>query len=67
MVLRKIIVWDTFQKLKKINETDIKPKTKKTGSLARKQNKKPSQNNKKILKKIPSGFKYLKWIKKDYF
>ena len=45
----------------KAKEKEIKPKTIKAGSLPRKQNKKPSQNNKKFLKNISaSGFKYLK-------
>ena len=40
-----------------MREKDIKPKTTKAGSLPHKQNKKPSQNNKKFLKKISaSGF-----------
>ena len=38
-------------------EKEIKPKTLKAGSLPRKQNKQPSQNNKKFLKNISAlGF-----------
>ena len=41
-------------------EKNSKPKTTKAGSLPRKQNKKTSQNNKKLLKNISaSGFKYI--------
>ena len=47
-------------KTEKTNEKEIKPKKVKAGSLPRKQNKKPSQNNKNFLKNISaSGFKYI--------
>ena len=43
-----------------MREKDIKLKTTKAGSLPRKQNQKPSQNNKKFFKNISaSGFKYI--------
>ena len=45
----------------KQKERDIKPKTKKVGSLPRKQNKNISKNSKKVLKNLSAqGFKYLK-------
>ena len=39
----------------KANETESKPKTTKTGSLHRKQNKNNAQNNFKILKNVAAG------------
>ena len=63
MVLRKIIVDNGVRYIpviEKTKERDNKPKTTKAGSLSRKQNNKPSQNNKKFLKNISaSGFKYI--------
>ena len=63
MTLRKITIDNSVRyipKSEQIKEKEIKPKIK-AGSLPRKQNKKPSQNNKKFLKNISaSGFKYLK-------
>ena len=63
MTLRKITIDNSVRYISKseqIKEKEIKPKIK-AGSLPRKQNKKPSQNNKKFLKNISaSGFKYLK-------
>ena len=50
---------DISQKTNK--EKNSKPKTIKAGSLPRKQNKKPSQNNKKFHKNVAaSGFAVLK-------
>ena len=64
MTLRKITVDNSVRYIPKTEQTkekEIKPKTIKAGSLPRKRNKKPSQNNKKFLKNISaSGFKYLK-------
>ena len=62
MTLRKITIDNSVRYIPKAEITkEIKPKTIKAGSLPRKQNKKPSQNNKKFLKNISaSGFKYLK-------
>ena len=64
MTLRKITVDNSVRYIPKSEQTkeeEIKPKKIKAGSLPRKQNEKPSQNNKKFLKKISaSGFKYLK-------
>ena len=64
MVLRKITFDNSvryFPKSEQIKEKEIKPKKIKAGSLPRKQNKNPSQNNKKFLKNISaSGFEYLK-------
>ena len=63
MVLRKITIDNSVRyipKTEKTNEKEIKPKKVKAGSLPRKQNKKPSQNNKNLLKNISaSGFKYI--------
>ena len=63
MVLRKITIDNSVRYIpviEKTKERDKKPKTTKAGSLSRKQNKKPSQNNKKFLKNISaSGFKYI--------
>ena len=64
MTLRKITVDNSVRYIpitEKTKEKEIKPIITKAGSLPRKQNKKPSQNNKKFLKNISaSGFKYLK-------
>ena len=63
MILRKITVDNTFLFVPKNEQTKekiIKPKTRKAVSLPRRQNKNPSQNNKKFLKNISaSGFKYI--------
>ena len=63
MTLRKITIDNSVRYIpviEKTKERDNKPKTIKAGSLSRKQNKKPSQNNKKFLKNISaSGFKYI--------
>ena len=60
MTLRKITIDNSVRyipKSEQIKEKEIKSKTIKAGSLPRKQNKKPSQNNKRFLKKISaSGF-----------
>ena len=56
MVLRKITIDNSFRYIPKSEQTkekEIKPKKVKAGSLARKQNKKLSQNNKKW---VASGF-----------
>ena len=64
MVLRKITIDDSVRYIPKTEQTkerESKPKTVKAGSLLRKQNKIPSQDNKKFLTNISaSGFKYLK-------
>ena len=64
MVLRKITIDNSVRyipKSEQIKEKEIKPKEIKAGSLPRKQNKKPSQNNKKFPKNISaSRYKYLK-------
>ena len=63
MVLRKITIDNSVRYIpviEKTKERDNKPKTTKAGSLSHKQNKKPSQNNKKFLKNISaSGLKYI--------
>ena len=63
MVLRKITYDNSVRyipKTAKTQEKEIKPKTKKAGSLPRKQNKEISQNSKKFLKKVAaSGFGYI--------
>jgi len=60
MTLRKITIDNSVRYIpiwEKTKETDSKPKN----SLARKQNKIFSQNNKKFLKNVAAqGFKYLK-------
>ena len=60
MTLRKITIDNSVgfvPKIEKPKEKENKPKTIKAGSLSRKQNKQPSQNNKKFLKNISaSGF-----------
>ena len=60
MVLRKITIDNSVRyipKTEKTKEKEIKPKTKKAGSLPRKQNKNISQNSKKFLKNVAaSGF-----------
>ena len=60
MTLRKITIDNSVRyipKTEKTKEKEIKPKELKAGSLPRKQNKKPSQNNQKFLKKFSeSGF-----------
>ena len=59
MTLRKITIDNSVRYVptsEKPKEKEIKPKIK-AGSLPRKQNKKPSQNNKRFLKKFSaSGF-----------
>ena len=61
MTLRKITIDNSVRYIptsEKTKEKELRPKTTKAGSLSRKQNKKPSQNNKKFLKNISaSGFK----------
>ena len=65
MTLRKITIDNSVRyipKSEQMKESDIKPKTRtiKAGSLLRKQNKKCSRNNKKILTNIAaSGFGYI--------
>ena len=60
MTLRKITIDNSVRYIpitEQTNQKEVKPKTIKAGSLPRKQNKKPSQNNKRFLKKISaSGF-----------
>ena len=60
MTLRKITIDNSVRYIpitERTKEKEIKSKTIKAGSLPRKQNKKPSQNNKRFLKKISaSGF-----------
>ena len=64
MVLRKVTIDNSVRYVvryvprnEKPKEKDIKPKTTKARSLHPKQNKKPSENNKKFLKNISaSGF-----------
>ena len=60
MTLRKITIDNSVRYIpiaEKTKEKDTKPKTTKAGFLSRKQNKKPSQNNRKFLKNISaSGF-----------
>ena len=64
MTLRKITIDNSVRYIPKIEQTkekNSKPKTIKAGSLPRKQNKKPSQNNKIFLKNVASsGFAVLK-------
>ena len=64
MTLRKITIDNSVRyipKTEKSKEKENKPKKIKAGSLPRKQNKNPSQNNKRFPKNISaSGFKYLK-------
>ena len=63
MTLRKITIDNSVRYIPKTEQTkekEIKPKSIKTGSIPRKQNKNISQNSKKFLKNISaSGFKYL--------
>ena len=63
MTLRKITVDNSVRYVpitEKTKEKEIKTKKVKAGSLPHKQNKSPSQNNKKFLKNISaSGFKYI--------
>ena len=60
MVLRKITIDNSVRyipKSERTKERDSKPKTTKAGSLPRIQNKNPSQNNRKFLKKFSAvGF-----------
>ena len=64
MTLRKITIDNSVRyvpKSEKPKEKEIKPEKIKAGSLPRKQNKKPSQNNKKFLKNVAaSGLAVLK-------
>ena len=64
MTLKKITIDNSVRYIpitEKAKEKEIKPKTIKAGSLPRKQDKKISQNSKKILKNFSaSGFKYIK-------
>ena len=59
MVLRRMTIDNSVRYVPKNKKPKKnKPKTTKAGSLPRKQNKNPSQNNKKFLKNISaSGFK----------
>ena len=51
---------DKSQELKKTKEKEIEQKTKKAGSLPRKQNKNISQKSKNFLKNVAaSGFRYI--------
>ena len=63
MVLRKITIDNSVRyvpKNERTKEREIKPKTKKAGSLPRKQNKNCSKNNKKFLTNVAaSGFGYI--------
>ena len=63
MTLRKITIDNSVRYVPKNEQTKeivSKPKTTKTGSIPRKQNKNISQNSKKFLKNISaSGFKYI--------
>ena len=55
MVLRKLTIDNSVRFISVTRKTKgryIKPKTIKTGSLPRKQNKKLSQNNEKIIKNV---------------
>ena len=55
MTLQKITIDNNVRynpNIEQTKEKDIKPKTIKAGSLPRKQNKKISQNNEKILKNV---------------
>ena len=57
MILRKITIDNSVRYIpinEKTKEKEIKSKTKKAGSLPRKQNKNISQNNEKFLKKSDS-------------
>ena len=60
MTLRKITIDNSVRYVPESEQTkerDSKPKKIKAASLSQKQNKKPSQNNKKFLEKISaSGF-----------
>ena len=64
MTLREITIDNSVRYMPKNEQTkekNSKPKAIKAGSLPRKQNKKPSQNNKKFLKNVAaSGFAVLK-------
>ena len=58
MTLRKITIDNSVRYIpisEKTKDKDIKPKTIKTGSLPRKQNKNISQNSKKFLKGYIAG------------
>ena len=58
MALRKITIDNSVRYIptsEKKTETDIKPEKIKTGSLPRKQDKKFSKNNKKIVKDFTAG------------
>ena len=63
MVLRKITIDNSVRYIpitEKTKEKEIKPKTIKTGSVPRKQNKNCSKNNKKFLTNVAaSGFGYI--------
>ena len=71
MTLRKIAVDNSVKYVPKSEQTkerDSKPKTTKASSLPRKQNKKPSQSNKKFPNNISaSGFSNLKRSMNCYF
>ena len=58
MVLRKITIYNSVRYIPKTEQTkerDSKPQATKAGSLPRKQNKNPSQNNKKLLQDFSAG------------
>ena len=58
MTLRKITIDNSVRYIPKNEQTkekNSKPKTIKAGSLPRKQNKKPTQNNKKFLKNVAAN------------
>ena len=58
MTLRKITIDNSVRYipiLEKTKEKEIKPKTIKTGSIPRKQNKNISQNSKKFLKNVAAS------------
>ena len=71
MTLRKKTIDNSVRyisEIEKSKERESKPKTVKTGSLPRKQNKNISQNSKKFLKNVAaSGFAVLKRIMICYF
>ena len=63
MTLRKITIDNSVKYIPQSEQTqerDSKPNTIKNNSLPRKQNKKLSQNNKKLIKNITAGFKIIK-------
>ena len=70
MTLRKITIDNSvgyIPKSEKTKETNIKPNTKKAGSLPKKQNKNISQNKKNFLKNVAGAFSLLKQKMNCYF